>query len=99
MSQGVASTLRLALALGLSLIIVPLAQADRLLIESLQESEGSADQRPLHGQTMEQVRGRFGEPQQQIVPVGEPPITRWEYHGFTVYFEHDRVLRAVTHRD
>jgi hypothetical protein len=27
--------------------------------------------------------------------VGAPPITRWDYAGFSVFFEHDRVIDAV----
>ena len=27
--------------------------------------------------------------------VGQPPITRWDYNGFAVFFEHDRVIDAV----
>jgi hypothetical protein len=26
---------------------------------------------------------------------GQPPITRWDYAGFAVFFEHDRVIDAV----
>jgi len=27
--------------------------------------------------------------------VGKPPITRWDYPSFSVFFEHDRVIHAV----
>jgi hypothetical protein len=27
--------------------------------------------------------------------VEQPPITRWDYPAFSVYFEHDRVIHAV----
>jgi hypothetical protein len=30
-----------------------------------------------------------------VPAVGEPPISRWEYTGYTVYFEHDLVLHSV----
>ena len=26
-----------------------------------------------------------------------PPITRWDYEGFSVYFEHQHVIHAVAH--
>jgi len=29
--------------------------------------------------------------------VGDPPISRWEYNGFSVYFEHDLALHSVIH--
>ncbi|WMS88052.1 hypothetical protein [Pleionea litopenaei] len=52
---------------------------------------------PRHGQDMESVRAQFGEPQRQIPAVGEPPITRWVYGQFTVYFEFDKVIHSVQH--
>ncbi|MCC5856843.1 MAG: hypothetical protein JJT90_01690 [Ectothiorhodospiraceae bacterium] len=98
MSQGVSPRLSLTLFL-LLLFVAPGIHADRLLIEAVEEAEASTTDRPRHGQTMDQVRSRFGEPERRVEPVGEPPIARWEYAGFTVYFEHDRVLRAVMRRD
>ncbi len=53
---------------------------------------------PRSGQSMEKVRESFGEPQRRSPAVGEPPITRWVYKDFTVYFEHDRVIHSVKHR-
>jgi len=44
---------------------------------------------------MENVEARFGQPTSRVAAVGEPPITRWEYPGFIVYFEHDLVLHAA----
>ena len=44
---------------------------------------------------MAQVLERFGEPLQRLAPVGDPPITRWVYERFIVYFEHDITLHAV----
>ena len=30
--------------------------------------------------------------------MGQPPITRWNYDQWSVYFEYDRVLYAVLHK-
>ena len=54
--------------------------------------------RPNRGSTMATVESRFGEPTARHATVGEPPITRWDYPQFSVYFEHDRVLHAVLAR-
>ena len=72
------------------------AVADTLLIDASQP--GAATQRPAHGANMDQVLQRFGEPEQRLGPVGEPPISHWVYPGFVVYFEHDRVIHAVVPR-
>lgn len=54
--------------------------------------------RPKRGMSMDRVRQQFGEPQQRLGPVGEPPITRWVFDRFTVYFEHRYVIHSVVHR-
>lgn len=59
--------------------------------------ESSAHILPGRGMSMEQVENRFGTPSEKISPVGEPPISRWVYGDFTVYFEHNLVLHSVTH--
>ena len=51
--------------------------------------------RPSRGMTMHAVETKFGAPQQRHEAVGEPPISRWDYPGFTVFFEKDRVIHAV----
>ncbi len=68
---------------------------DVLLIERV-AVEGV--ERPANGMRMDEVERRFGAPEQRHPPVGEPPITRWVYPAFTVYFEHDRVIYSVINR-
>jgi hypothetical protein len=53
---------------------------------------------PGRGMTKDQVENRFGTPPEKVQAVGEPPISRWVYSGFTVYFEYDHVIHAVNHR-
>lgn len=55
-------------------------------------------ERPSNGMRMDEVERRFGAPSQRLAPVGDPPITRWVYPDFTVYFEHDRVIFSVINR-
>ena len=50
---------------------------------------------PVNYMTMAAVSAKFGEPENQAPPVGQPPITRWYYPRYTVYFEHDRVIISV----
>jgi hypothetical protein len=68
------------------------ALADELQVPS---SEPAAVERPARGLTMDKVEAKFGAPSRRVPAVGEPPITRWEYPGFVVYFERDRVIHAV----
>lgn len=55
----------------------------------------SSVQRPSRGMSMSAVEARFGQPAARHNAVGEPPITRWDYPGFAVYFEHQFVIHAV----
>jgi len=50
---------------------------------------------PTRGMTMDQVSSKFGAPVTKIPAVGTPPISRWEYSGFIVYFEADHVIHSV----
>lgn len=51
---------------------------------------------PGRGMSMTQVEDRFGTPQQKLPEVGDPPIIRWIYPDFTVYFEYQYVIDAVS---
>ena len=50
---------------------------------------------PLRGSTMNKVEAKFGAPAQREAAVGRPPITRWDYANFIVYFEGDHVIHSV----
>ena len=50
---------------------------------------------PARGMTMTQVASKFGAPVTKVPAVGNPPISRWEYPGFVVYFERDHVIHSV----
>lgn len=82
---------------GLTLATGPLAAVSRAQADELQlttEPQGSAT-RPARGMSMEKVEATFGAPSNRVPAVGQPPITRWEYPGFVVYFEHQLVIHAV----
>jgi hypothetical protein len=50
---------------------------------------------PTRGMTMDEVSNKFGAPASKVPAVGKPPISRWEYPGFVVYFEHEHVIHSV----
>ncbi len=74
------------------------ARADTLIVDSLGQAQASAAERPARGMTMDSVTARWGAPASRADAVGQPPITRWEYDGFVVFFERNHVLHAVTRR-
>jgi hypothetical protein len=94
----------LSLALGTALLVpVVHAGGDTLLVERVQvESAGSL---PTRGSSMADVEARFGAPTRKYPAIAgpdsierNPPITRWAYPGFSVYFEHDHVVDAVANK-
>ncbi|WP_303904387.1 hypothetical protein [Thiohalomonas denitrificans] len=62
------------------------------------ERAGAEFEMPAKGMSMRQVEARFSTPEHKAAPVGDPPITRWKYDEFTVYFEHQYVIHSVLNR-
>jgi hypothetical protein len=54
--------------------------------------------KPTRGMSQQRVAQEYGEPVSRRGPVGDPPISTWEYDGFVVYFEYDKVIHAVAKR-
>ena len=72
------------------------AGADTLDMDGTDAATGSVG--PASGSTQESVEATYGSPNSKTVAVGEPPISSWEYDGFVVFFEYDRVIHAVKKR-
>jgi hypothetical protein len=74
------------------------AYADVLKLEGTDEATVVImDNRPSRGMTQEQVLELFGEPVLRNAPVGQPPISIWNYGDFSVFFENNYVLHTVNH--
>lgn len=95
------SALRLAmLATFLTFGVAATAQAEVVNILDLSREPPNTPQgvqRPVKGMSMQQVEAGFGAPLERMEPVGDPPITRWVYDRYTVYFEYRHVIHAVVH--
>jgi hypothetical protein len=90
-----------AVALSLAAAALP-AAADVLVLP-----EGSTEPAspvpavlPQRGQTQDAVLRAFGTPRTQHPPAGggspqHPPITRWDYDGYSVFFERRTVIDVV----
>ena len=57
-----------------------------------------SDAHPKRGSTQASVESRYGKPDSTRAAVGDPPIERWVYKDFVVYFEYDRVIHTVAKR-
>ncbi len=81
---------------AIALLSTCFAHADTLLIKRTDKAEISAV--PKRGATMSQVTSQYGAPATKHAAVGKPPISRWDYPAFSVYFEHSHVIDAVLKR-
>ncbi len=82
-------------ALGLLATSGALVQAETIVVDDKVALRKSATEVPTRGASMKSVEARFGAPASRHAAVGKPPIARWDYPGFSVYFEHDHVVHAV----
>ncbi len=85
--------------LGLILLMVMTlsSQAQTLEIPVGEQGDPQLTQLPQTGESRRSVLERFGLADQEHAPVGQPPITRWDYREFSVYFEYDHVVNSVRH--
>ena len=86
---------RMLCGLAVSLALAGAAAADTLLIEGVEAAKVTAAERPTRGLSMDSVEARWGAPISRSAGFGQPPITRWEYPSFFVYFEHQHVIDSV----
>ena len=93
------STRSALFAFSLTLLFAGPVCADTLLVDNVQASSQAA--MPPRGMSMDSVRAKFGNPMTEhpAVPTNEgplhPPITRWDYSGYSVFFENSTVLHTV----
>lgn len=82
----------------LAMAIAGVASAETIVVDDQVAVRDSSVERPSRGMTMAAVEARFGEPASRHAAVGQPPITRWDYGDFSVFFEFERVVHAVALR-
>ena len=85
--------LSLSFGMGIGLNV---ANAEEVKVPVAQQGKQNI-QVPKRGVSKAYVEKKFGTPTNVEGPVGEPPITKWVYNGYTVYFEYDHVIHAVVH--
>jgi len=74
------------------------ASADVLLIDVINKEPSNSEAgilRPVNGQSMAKVKTLYGNADKTYPAIGTPPITRWNYAEFNVYFEHQLVIHSV----
>ena len=82
------------IALLLTLVAAPL-HAETLMVGDQVQVKPTTMDVPQRGASMSQVEATYGAPVRKHAAVGDPPITRWDYAGFSVYFEREYVIHSV----
>lgn len=82
------------------LALLPLAAQAETLAMPPDAAPAAVGAIPGKGMSMADVTRTFGEPRQKHAPAGgdapqHPPIHRWDYEGFSVFFERGTVIDAV----
>ncbi|WIG55825.1 MAG: hypothetical protein OJF61_001613 [Rhodanobacteraceae bacterium] len=90
----IAATLALASA---PLLLPAPAHAESLRVKVKQEQQYNM---PRRGMSMDQVKREYGAPLKVLATRGggskhQPPIHRWEYANYIVYFEYSHVIHSV----
>jgi hypothetical protein len=91
---------RIVIALLVASLMAGVAAAETVVVGGRLTVEPSTIARPTRGMHMAQVEKRFGAPMTRHPAVGRPPITRWDYPEYSVFFEgHTVIHTVVTGRD
>ncbi|MFA7522164.1 MAG: hypothetical protein WCY71_04505 [Halothiobacillaceae bacterium] len=86
------------------LAIIAIAIAATFATTAQAQPDQAAVHQAVHGLTQAQIIARFGEPEKRHAPVPAhgkpptPPISRWDYSDFSIYFENHIALHRVEHR-
>ncbi len=72
------------------------ATAEKVYIGDQQNTYQNIN-RPEKGTHVNTVLGQYGNPIQKHDAVGIPPISKWVYKDYTVYFEYEHVIHTVMH--
>jgi hypothetical protein len=95
---------RILTALLCGCALAGFALADTVVVNDEVTVRESSIERPQRGLTMDEVEKKFGAPLTRHPAAGggtphHPPITRWDYKGFSVFFEGDHVIHSVVVSD
>ena len=80
---------------GFLMLMAGMASADVLILDEVRQVERM--DLPKNGYTKADIESKYGAPQNRHQAVGDPPISRWDYADYSVYFEHNLVLFSVLH--
>lgn len=88
--------IKLGLAGLISISLSAIAEEVRVPLGQQNATPEWRTAQPARGTTKAGIEAQYGMPESRHGPTGDPPIYYWEYADFTVYFEGDYVIHAVS---
>lgn len=85
----------IVIALLVASLTLGAASAETMVVKGELTVVPSSISRPTRGMHMAEVKRRFGAPLKRHAAVGQPPITRWDYARYSVFFEDHIVIHTV----
>lgn len=98
---AVAAVLSPVLAIAQTAYEAPVAEGvPEIVVVTQASGPATSSLLPTKGMNKNSVARSFGQPANRRPAVGggsrqQPPITRWDYDGFSVFFEYDHVVDTV----
>lgn len=90
---------KLNIVIAASILCLGAANAETLQMGGTENAARfEAPGKPTRGMSQAKVEATYGSPNSKQSAVGDPPISRWEYGEFVVFFEYDKVVHAVSRR-
>ncbi|MGH8353110.1 MAG: phosphodiesterase [Pseudomonas sp.] len=78
-------------------LLLPLPSLAETIAIPLGQQGAAEISLPARGAAQAAVLERFGLADEEHPAIGRPPIGRWDYREFSVYFESGRVIDSVRH--
>ncbi len=69
--------------------------SETVMIPLIEKNMSSSAIVPIRGDSQSRVKREFGAPFHMHKPKGTPPISRWDFEEFSVYFESGIVIHTV----
>lgn len=81
-----------------ALALTTITSADVIRLKGLNGKVVQAKSLPVRGMSKSTVSSKYGQPSHKKSAIGEPPISRWDYPGYSVYFEYNVVLHTLVNK-
>jgi hypothetical protein len=80
-----------------AILVMSLGFSSALQASTSDDQNHAQKPKVTRGASMDSVEKKLGLPEKKHAAIGKPPITRWDYASYSVFFEHNHLLHIVYH--